>query len=677
MDGKGNEIDFNKVAGELISPALAAIGAEGRETLDIFESGNIRFDMFRRLLTADIVVADLSISNANVYYELGIRHALREHGTVMIRCDADSFPFDLQTDRYFTYDRNDPKATLPLLIDSLRATQDKGHKDFTAKDSPVFTSLPNLKEPEPWLFNTVPQDFGEDVEKAAAKQLAGDLALISYEVKGFEWESPGWRLVGKAQFDIDALAGAKATWENIREIEPQDLEANIWLGTIYQRLDDLVSSTQALDRAAKNQAMSSDKRAETYALVGRNIKARWRVDWESKPADERVEAALSSPFLEEAFDNYERAFREQLNHYYSGLNALAMMKIMIGLAKLKPDVWNQQFKTDKKAEAELEEHEEHAGNLEAAVQVSLDAVFNRTEATKDEKMWAEISQADLACITRNDPPRVAAAYRKALGAAPDFARKSVRQQLAIYRDLGVLDGNVAEVFKVVGEPPALPEPGVQPAPMPARKRVLVFAGHMIDAPGRKPPRFPADKEQVARDKIKEVVLKEMNSGAGVAAGYAGGASGGDIIFQEVCAELGIETRFYLAVQPQTYVATSVSKAGPQWVQRFWDLHAAHVARNQVRVLSQATDVRDDIEYLPAWLRDKPGYNIWQRNNLWMLFNALAEGCDEKSGDPNLTLIALWDGAEGDGPGGTGDLVRKVEHLGARCEIIKTNELFGL
>ena len=61
----------------------------------------------------------------------------------------------------------------------------------------------------------------------------------------------------------------------------------------------------------------------------------------------------------------------------------------------------------------------------------------------------------------------------------------------------------------------------------------------------------------------------------------------------------------------------------------------------------------------------------------MLFNALAEGCDEKSGDPNLTLIALWDGAEGDGPGGTGDLVNKVENLGARCEIINTKELFGL
>ncbi len=678
-DDKGNEINFNKVADELIGPALEAIGAEGRDTLDIFESGNIRFDMFRRLLTADLVVADLSIRNANVFYELGIRHALREHGTLMIRCDADpdAFPFDLQTDRYFTYNRNDPKSSLPQLIESLRATQDKAHTDYSAKDSPVFTSLPNLKEPDPSQFKTVPQDFGEEVERAAANKQAGDLALLSYEVKGFEWESQGWRLVGKAQFDLNALAAAKTTWENIRHIEPQDLEANIWLGTIYQRLGDLVSSTQALDRALKNRDINQDQRAEAYSLIARNYKTRWRSEWESKPADERAAAALRSPHLEESLKNYESAFDEHLNHYYSGLNALAMLKTIIALAELQPDIWAEQFPSDKKAAAELEEHQEHANRLQAAVQLSLDATFKRLEREGKKDVWAEISQADFVCLTTKAPARVAASYHKALASAPDFAQGSVRQQLAIYRDLGVLNDNLAEVFKVVGEPEALPEPGAQPEPRPPRKRVLVFAGHMIDSPDRKTPRFPADKESVAREKIEEIVRKELNSGAGVAAAYAGGASGGDILFQEICAGLGIETRFYLAVQPQIYVTTSVNKAKGNWVQRFWDLHAAHAARKQVRILSQATDVKDDSEYLPAWLRDKKDYSIWQRNNLWMLFNALAEGCDDKTGDPNLTLIALWDGAEGDGPGGTGDLVRKVENLGARVEIINTKELFGL
>jgi hypothetical protein len=493
-----------------------------------------------------------------------------------------------------------------------------------------------------------------------------------------EWESAGWRVIGKAQFDIDALAGAKETWENVRELERQDLDANIWLGTIYERLGDLVSSTQALERALNNKAINQDQRAEAYALIGRNSKTRWRKEWEAKPVNERAAVALRSRYLKESFKNYESAFDEHLNHFYSGLNALAMLKVMIALAELLPNKWVTQFDDADEAESALKKHKAHATRLQSAVQLSLDAAFKRLEREDKRDVWAEISKADLAFITTVAPERVADLYGKALTDAPNFASGSVAKQLAIYRDLGVITDNLAEVFKVVPEPPPLPEPGVQPAPKPESKRVLVFAGHMIDAPGREKLRFPADKEEVAREEIKQRIMKEMNTGAGVSAAYAGGANGGDILFQEVCAELGIPTRLYLAVQPKIYVTTSVSKGGPDWVKRFWDLHKAHDKNSQVRILSQAKkEEEDDAKYLPAWLRAKGNYSIWQRNNLWMLYNALAEGCDQKTGDPNLTLIALWDGSAGDGPGGTGDLVDKVGKLGARCEIINTKTLFGL
>ncbi len=676
-DGKGNEIDFDKVANELISPALAAVGAVGRETLDIVQSGNIRVDMFRRLLTADLVVADLSIHNANVFYELGIRHALRDHGTLMLRCDADSFPFDLQTDRYFTYDKNDPKTSLPQLIQSLKAIQDEAAKNYTAKDSPVFASLPNLTEPDPSLFNPVPQDFGEDVSRAAANQQAGDLALFSYEVKGLEWEVRGWRVVGTAQFEMDALPGARTTWEYIRQLEPQDLEANLRLGTIYQRLGDPVSSTQALERALENPSIVQVQRAETYALMASNLKRRWGGDWANTPTEDRAAAALRSPHLQAAFENYRSAFDEYLNHFYSGLNALAMIKIMIALAELLPDVWSEQFLSDKKAVEVLEEYQDQAQRLAAGVQLSLEAKAKRLEREGKEDVWLEISRADLAFLTTTAPQRVAAAYRRAVAAELDFNVSAIRSQLTIYRDLGVLTSNLAEVFKVVGEPPPLEVSMAERGVVAPRKRVLVFTGHMIDAADRKSPRFPAERESVAREKIKEAILREMNTGGGVASAYSGAASGGDILFLEVCEELGIATRLYLAVPPGVYVTTSVSKAGAEWVERFWNIHNKHAARNQVRVLSNATEVNDDSEYLPSWLRAKPDYTIWQRNNLWTLFNALTEACDPKSGDPNLTLIALWDGAGGDGPGGTADLVEKVENLGARSEIVNTKEIFGL
>jgi hypothetical protein len=64
------------------------------------------------------------------------------------------------------------------------------------------------------------------------------------------------------------------------------------------------------------------------------------------------------------------------------------------------------------------------------------------------------------------------------------------------------------------------------------------------------------------------------------------------------------------------------------------------------------------ERLPRWLRAKPVYDIWQRSNLWMLHNALFLSRD------HLTLIALWNGATGDGPGGTEDMVNRAKMRGA-------------
>jgi hypothetical protein len=118
-------------------------------------------------------------------------------------------------------------------------------------------------------------------------------------------------------------------------------------------------------------------------------------------------------------------------------------------------------------------------------------------------------------------------------------------------------------------------------------------------------------------------------------GLAGGASGGDILFQELCAELGIPSDLYLALSPDAFCEASVEDSGPRWEKRFYDL----VAKLPTRVLAESAE-------LPAWLRSRPDYDLWKRNNLWMLHNAIALA------GRNITLIALWNGQGGDGPGGS-------------------------
>ena len=84
--GTKRGIDFERVHRELIGPALTRIGAGGGTTGEVIVAGNIREDMFEQLISADLVVADVSIHNANVFYELGIRHAARSRATVLIWC---------------------------------------------------------------------------------------------------------------------------------------------------------------------------------------------------------------------------------------------------------------------------------------------------------------------------------------------------------------------------------------------------------------------------------------------------------------------------------------------------------------------------------------------------------------------------------------------------------------
>ncbi|MEO6220747.1 MAG: hypothetical protein ABIO81_09995, partial [Ginsengibacter sp.] len=169
--GIKQNIDFEKVDKELIQPALKALNVIGITTTAIVEQGNIREDMFAQLLISELVIADISIHNANVFYELGVRHSLRDKKTFLIRCSKDEVPFDIKTDRYLSYPEDDPASALESLIAGIKATLISDRVD-----SPVFFMLPKLVAQMPEQFLAVPPDFGEEVELARAGRHIGKLA---------------------------------------------------------------------------------------------------------------------------------------------------------------------------------------------------------------------------------------------------------------------------------------------------------------------------------------------------------------------------------------------------------------------------------------------------------------------------------------------------------------------
>src|SRR5208282_2073568 len=83
-DGSGRDYDFDKVYRVIIKRAIRQAGMEPIRADEQTGAHIIHSDMFKELRDRTVVLADLSSENPNVYYELGIRHVLAPHGTVLI-----------------------------------------------------------------------------------------------------------------------------------------------------------------------------------------------------------------------------------------------------------------------------------------------------------------------------------------------------------------------------------------------------------------------------------------------------------------------------------------------------------------------------------------------------------------------------------------------------------------
>lgn len=652
--GEKAGIDFDRVERELIQPALELLNMRisGSTTGSILKQGNIREDMFRLIAAADLVIADISIHNANVFYELGMRHALKRRGTFMIRSDtAQPHPFDLQTDRYFAYNASNPRANVAGLAQALRSSLASPEPD-----SPMFALLPMLTPHGRKQLVKVPASFREDVERAQDGKQFGKLRLFAHEVAAFEWDQEGWRMIGDAQFTLRAFRDACDTFEQLRHTEGAHVHANLRLGTIYQRLaqqaapakkrDLMISSAQAIQRVI-DAAPDRDNLVEAHCLLASNEKSRWIDELAELPSARQPGATLDSRHFDRMLDEYVLAASLDLNAHYPAINALGALKIRRACAEALPRQWADQHRDDDSARRALAAIDKLIGHLESTLQLALglDELTGKHAAEPDR--WARGSRADFHLLTDYErAPIVRRCYREAAMGNDWFALEAAKRNLNIYKSLGLFEPGVSAALDEIDAAMA-----VSGKPPEAYDKVLVFTGHMVDDPGKPgaQPRFPNTPAAIARARalIYEAVQAELAGCAGKVLGIAGGACGGDILFHEVCAELAIPTRLHLALPVAQFQVQSVQRGGPDWVARYHVLTRKHTPW-----------VLQDSENMPAWLVDKLDYNVWERTNLWMIFEAMSVGTDD------LTLLALYNRErEADGPGGTTHLLAEAKTRG--------------
>jgi O-acetyl-ADP-ribose deacetylase (regulator of RNase III) len=95
-DAEGRNIDFDEIYIHLIKNAVETLGITCIRSDEITEAGWIHSKMFERIYASDAVVVDITSLNPNVFYELGVRHALVDSVTVLVRRMGTAIPFNIQ-----------------------------------------------------------------------------------------------------------------------------------------------------------------------------------------------------------------------------------------------------------------------------------------------------------------------------------------------------------------------------------------------------------------------------------------------------------------------------------------------------------------------------------------------------------------------------------------------------
>ena len=183
------------------------------------------------------------------------------------------------------------------------------------------------------------------------------------------------------------------------------------------------------------------------------------------------------------------------------------------------------------------------------------------------------------------------------------------------------------------------------------QNVVLFSGHMIDAPDRKARRFPPDREPVAASAIAATLAK-IGAAAGDLA-ICGGACGGDLLFAEACLAKSMRLEIYIPLDEPEFLAHSVDFAGGNWHDRYLAAKAKaslHVAPDELGALSE---------------RENP----YERNNQWMLRAA------GRFGGERMAFICLWNGQGGDGPGGAQHLMSEARKKTGRVYWLDSRKLW--
>jgi hypothetical protein len=315
-DGGGLEIDFDALWVTVHKPALEDLGYTAiRADSDL---GALIIDqMIKRLVVADVVVADITMPNANVYYEIGLRHSARERGCVLVRADWAKVLFDLDQIRTVEFPLVDG-ACPPSEAGPAREALRSGLAGMADQRSPVFETVVGYAthhrsgaEEFARLVDTLSgfQKGVAQIKAAAAREqrsaLTRDL-LGRYGQQKAVQETVAIQIVELVRDHL----GPTATLEYIATL---DADVRSHASVIEQQqialsgIDDLVGAAATLELLIERMGPTSDR----CGILGGRYKKLMALS-----ADDASRRA----YLAKAIAAYEKGMAEDLNDYYPSCN---------------------------------------------------------------------------------------------------------------------------------------------------------------------------------------------------------------------------------------------------------------------------------------------------------------------------------------------------------------------